>query len=121
VIDLGRQIVAPQRHPEQEAHTGHGPVAGLKARPVLHQMQLEPAHIVRLRRVRGTLEKGGKALASADVPPLRAFAEIAGVHVLDHALAQRAYRLFGHWKPSWLRLKTTTSAKTGRRPVTDAL
>jgi hypothetical protein len=47
------------------------------------------------------------------VAPLRTLAEIAGVHVLDHALAQRAYRTCGHWKPSWLRLMTTSICQDG--------
>ena len=93
VIDFRRQIVPPQRYPEQEPYPGHDAVAVMNAGPVLDQMQLEAAHIVRSRRVRRALEKGGEALASADMAPLRAFAELAGVHVLDHALAQRAYRI----------------------------
>jgi hypothetical protein len=44
----------------------------------------------------GTLQICRKALARTDVTPLRGSAQIGGVHVLDHALAQRAYRSCGH-------------------------
>jgi hypothetical protein len=51
VIDLGRKVQPPQRHPQQELHPGHDPVAIADADPALGQVQLEAADIIRCRRV----------------------------------------------------------------------
>jgi len=47
VINLCRQIQAPQGHAEQEPERRHRAVAKTDAHPTLGQVQLEPADIVR--------------------------------------------------------------------------
>jgi hypothetical protein len=89
VIDLGRQIVAPQRHPEQKPHAGHDPVAVTNAGPALDQEELEAADVVGRCRLRRAFEEGGKAFAAREVAALGMAAEFACRHVLDHALTQR--------------------------------
>jgi hypothetical protein len=61
-------------------------------------MHLEPADVLGVGGVGGALEEGGKPPASAEVAGLRARRELAGVHVLDHALAQRTIRKCRHRK-----------------------
>src|SRR5713226_6104506 len=90
VIDLGGKIQSPQRHAEQEPQPGHDAVAVADAHAGLGQLQLEQADVLSCGRVRGPLQKRGEPLAPADVAPLRTRTELASVHVLDHALAQRA-------------------------------
>ena len=51
VVDLGREIVPPQRDAKQELHAGHDPVAIDDAVTVLHQVQLEAANVVGGSRV----------------------------------------------------------------------
>jgi len=51
MIDLGGEIVPPQGNSEQEPDPGHDPVAIDDARPGLDQEELEPANIVRRRRL----------------------------------------------------------------------
>src|SRR5271169_1545403 len=92
VIDLGREVQPPQRHPEQEPQPGHDAVAIADARARLGKMQLEPTDILRRGGVGRPLEKRGELLAAADVASLRAGTELARVHVLDHALTQRTDR-----------------------------
>jgi hypothetical protein len=70
VVDLGRQIVPPQRDAEQEPHAGHDAIAIADADAGLGQMQLEAANVVSGCRVRGTLEECRKALAARDVAAL---------------------------------------------------
>ena len=57
---------------------------------------VETADVIRCGRVGRSLEKRSKTFAAADVAPLRARAELARVHVLDHPLAQRADRIGTH-------------------------
>ena len=90
VVDLGGEIVPPQRDAEQEPHPGHDPVAIADAQPALDQMQLEAADIVGRRGVGRALQEGGEPPAAVDVASLRVRPQLAGSHVLDHALAQRA-------------------------------
>jgi hypothetical protein len=45
VVDLGRQIVPPQRDAEQELHPGHDPVAIADTEVGLRQMQLKAANV----------------------------------------------------------------------------
>ena len=90
VIDLGRKIQSPQRHAEQEPQPGHDAVAVADAHARLGQVQLEAADVLKCGRVGGPLQKRREPLAAADMAPLRARTELARVHVLDHALAQRA-------------------------------
>ena len=51
VIDLGGKIQAPQCHAEQEPQPGHDAVAIADAHAGLGQVQLEPADILRPRRI----------------------------------------------------------------------
>lgn len=90
VIDLGSQIQSPQRHAQQELQPSHDAVASANAYTSLGQVQLEAADVIGRGRLGRPLEKCGEPLATADVAPLRARAELARVHILDHALAQRA-------------------------------
>ena len=78
--------------------------------------------ILRCRRVRRSLQKCCELLAAADMAPLRSGTELARVHVLDHALAQRADRIRTHGKLlSWMRLKTPRYSRQGVSPATDDL
>src|SRR6516165_9383164 len=92
VIDLGGKVQSPQRHAKQEPQPGHDAVAIADARARLRKVQLEPADVLRRGGIRGPLEKRSKPLAALNVATLRPRTELAGVHVLDHALAQRADR-----------------------------
>src|SRR5712692_10612074 len=117
VIDLGGKIQSPQRHAEQEPQPGHDAVAVADAHAGLGQLQLEQADVLSCGRVRGPLQKRGEPLAAADVAPLRTRTELASVHVLDHALAQRANGRRTHGKLlSWMRLTTPRSSRQGIPP-----
>src|ERR671918_2380365 len=98
VVDLGGQVQAPERHAEQELNAGHDAVAIADARPALHQVQLEAADVIGGGGVRRAVPEKGEPLAAVDVASLRVGPELPGVHVLDHALAQRADRTSGHGK-----------------------
>src|SRR3984957_6784896 len=112
VINLGRKIQSPQRHAKQEPQPGHDAVAIADARARLGKMQLKPADVLRRGRVRGSVEKRSKPLAAVNMAPLRPRAELACVHVLDHALAQRADRNCTHRQLlSWIRLTTPRSSR----------
>jgi len=89
VIHLGGEVETPQRHPEQEAQSGHDNVAGADAHAGLGQVQLEPAHVLERGRLGRSLQKCREPLAAADVASLRARAELARIHVFDHTLTQR--------------------------------
>src|SRR5262249_55205856 len=53
---------------------------------------------------------------------LRPRTQLARVHVLDHALTQRADGIRTHGKLlSWMRLKTPRSSRQGLSPATDDL
>ena len=62
---------------------------GADAHARLGQQQLEPADVLRAGRVRGALEERSEPLATAHVISLSPCRELARIHVLDHALAQR--------------------------------
>ena len=62
--DLGRQIVVTQRDAEQEAHSGHDPVAVADAGAALDEMRLESTHLVGHRCIGRTFEPGGEPLAA---------------------------------------------------------
>src|SRR5712664_2166382 len=98
VIDLGGKIQSPQCHPEQESQPGHDAVAIADARAGLGQVQLEPAYILSRRGVGRPIEKRSKPLAAVNVAPLRARTELPCVHVLDHAMTQRANGIRTHRK-----------------------
>ena len=118
VIDLGGQIQSPQRHAEQEPQPGHDAVAGADAHAGLGQVQLETADILKGGRVRRPLEKRGEPLATADMTCLRARTELARVHVLDHALAQRADSIGTHRQLlSGMRLTTPRSSRQDAQPA----
>jgi hypothetical protein len=51
VIDLGRKIQSPQCHAEQEPQPSHDAVAIADTHAGLGQVQLEPADILRRRRI----------------------------------------------------------------------
>ena len=70
MVDLGRQIVPPQRHAEQELHPGHDPVAIADTEAGLRQMQLKAANVVGGRRIGGAFEECCEALAAMDVAAL---------------------------------------------------
>src|SRR3984893_7975824 len=122
VINLGRKIQSPQRHAKQEPHPGHDAVAIADARARLGKMQLKPADILRRGCLRGPLEKPSEPLAAVNMAPLRPRAELARIHVLDHALAQRTDRNRTHGQLlSWMRLTTPRSSRQADRPATDNL
>src|SRR5215468_800429 len=117
VVDLGSKVQPPQRHAKQEPQPGHDAVAIANAGATLGKMQLEPANVLRCRRVRGSLQKCCELLAAADVAPLRAVTQLACVHVLDHALTQRADGIRTHGKLlSRMRLKTPRSSRQRAPP-----
>src|SRR5450631_416374 len=122
VINLGRKIQSPQRHAKQEPQPGHDAVAIADARARLGKMQLEPADVLRRGRVRGPLEKRSKPLAIVNMAPLRPRAELACIHVFDHALAQRTDHNRTHGQLlSWMRLTTPRSSRQADWPATDNL
>jgi hypothetical protein len=92
MIDLGRQIVPAQRHPEQEAQARHGGIAGDDADFGLGQMQLESTDVVGGRRVGRALQPGCEPLVGPNAALVRGGSELAAGHVLDHALAERIER-----------------------------
>src|SRR6516225_1709145 len=87
---LGGEIVPPQRDAEQKPHPRHDPVAIADAQPALDQVQLEAADVVSCRRVGRAPQERGEAPAAVDVASLRMAPQLAGSHILDHTLAQRA-------------------------------
>src|SRR6202040_2222828 len=120
VIDLGRKIQSPECHAEQEPQPRHDAVAIADAHAGLGQVQLEPADILRRRRIGRAIEKCGKPLAAVNVAPLRARTEFPCVHVLDHAMTQRGDGARTHEKLlSWMRLTTPRSSRQGTLPAID--
>src|SRR3954467_4085787 len=114
MINLVGEVQPPQRHPQQEPQTGDDAIAVADAHAALGQVQLKPANIFGPGRLGGTLQKASEPLAAINVTPLRVQAELACVHVLDHALAQRTNRLRTHGQLlSGIRLNTSI-LKTGR-------
>src|SRR5438034_10586825 len=59
-------------------------------------MELKQADVLTRGGLRRALKKCSKPLAAGDVAPLRVRTKLARVHVLDHALAQRADRIRAH-------------------------
>src|SRR5712692_1149536 len=115
VIDLRCKVQSPQRHAKQEPQPGHDPVAIADARARLREVQLEPADVLRRGGIRRPLEKRSEPLAALNMAPLRPRTERAGVHVLDHALAQRADRNRTHRQLlSSMKVDDTSILKTGR-------
>src|SRR5208282_1971424 len=82
-------------------------------------MQLELADVLRCSRVRRPLQKRGEPLAAVNVAPLRARTQLASIHILDHALAQRTDCNRTHRQLlSRMRLMTPRSS---RQDATDAI
>src|SRR6202047_2458478 len=122
VIDLGGKIQSPQRHAEQEPQPGHDAVAIADAHANLGQVQLEAADVLECGRVGGQRDKRRDPLAAADMASLRARTELARIHVLDHALAQRADSIRTHRKLlSGMRLTTPRSSRQGDPRAIDDL
>jgi hypothetical protein len=96
VKDLGGKIEPAQRHPKQEPQPGHDAVAVADARARLGQVQLKQPDILERGGLRRSLEKCSKSFAAADVTSLCSRTEFARIHVLDHALTQRADSIRGH-------------------------
>jgi hypothetical protein len=95
VIALGDEIVPQHRHLQQELDAGHDAVAVVDAPAAVDQVPLEAAHIVGCRRLGRTAQVGRELLAGEDMAALRAECELAGNHVIDHALAQRGTDIRG--------------------------
>ena len=119
VIDLGGQVQSPQRHAQQELQPGHDAVAIANAHARLGQVQLKTADVLGRSRIGRPLQKCSKPLAAGDVAPLRVCTKLARIHVLDHALAQRADGIRTHRKLlSRMRL---TTPRSSRQDATDAI
>src|SRR6266446_10415880 len=117
-----RKIQSPECHAEQEPQPSHDAVAIADAHAGLGQVQLEPADILRRRRIGRAVEKRGKSLAAVNVAPLRAGTELPRVHVLDHAMTQRGDGVRTHRELlSWMRLTTPRSSRQGASAATDDL
>src|SRR5438874_2968798 len=114
VVDLGGKIVPPQRDAEQKPHPRHDPVAIADAQPALDQVQLEAADVVSCRRVGRAPQKRGKAPAAVDVASLRVAPQLAGGHILDHTLAQRADGGISGHRELLLSEVANTSSSSGR-------
>jgi hypothetical protein len=93
VVDLGHEIVPPQRDAEQELDPGHDPIAIADAVTGFDQVQLEAANVVGGGSIGRALQKCCKPLAAVYVAALRMVTKIACGHVFDHALTQRANRV----------------------------
>src|SRR5215472_15682755 len=112
MVDLGCQIVPPQRDAEQELHPGHDPVAIADAETALDQVQLKAANVVGGGRVGRALQERRKPPAAVDVAALRMGPQLACPHVLDHALTQLANGGIGtHWE--FLPLRGSRRLKSG--------
>jgi hypothetical protein len=106
VIDLFGKVQSAQRYPEQEPQPSHDPVAGANAHAGLGQVQLEPADILKGRRIGGSLEKGREPLAAEDMASLCSRAQLARLHILDHTLTQRGDSFGCHRQLlSWMKFR----------------
>ena len=84
-------------------------------RPVVGQVQLETADASSRVAVSEDRLECSEPLATAAMASLRARTQLASVHVLDHALAQRAYNIGTRWAaPVWDEVDDTSILKTGR-------
>src|SRR4029077_13658889 len=113
-----RKIQSPQRHAKQEPQPGHDADAIADARARLGKMQLKPAVILRPGHFPGPLEKCSEPIAAVNMASLRPRTELSCIHVLDHALAQRADRNRTHGQLlSWMRLTTPRSSRQADMPA----
>src|SRR5215831_11082784 len=118
MINLGGKVQTPQRHAKQEPQSRHDDVAAANAYAGLSQVQLESADILERGGLRRSLQKCSEPFAAADVPPLCSRTEFARIHVLDHALPQRADSIRGHRQLPVLRLVRPRSSRQGTSPAT---
>src|SRR5205814_3979002 len=100
----------------QKPHPRHDPVAIADAQPALDQVQLEAADVVSCRRVGRAPQKRGEAPAAVDVASLRMAPQLAGGHILDHTLAQRADGAISAHRELLLSEVANTSSSSGRAP-----
>src|SRR5262245_33466237 len=119
VINLCRQVQAPQRHPEQELQPRHRAVAMTDGHSALSQVQLEPPDVVGGSGLGRSLQECREPLAGTDMALLRGRAELARAHVLQHALTERADGIGTHGR--LLSEVDNTSILRARRPIADAL
>jgi hypothetical protein len=119
VVDLGGEIVPPQRDAEQKPHPGHDPVAIADAQALLDQVQLEAAHVVGRRRIGRPAEECGEPLAAVDMASQRVSSQLVGGHILDDAPAQRADSIGTHGE--LLSEVDNASILRAHRPITDVL
>src|SRR5882724_10564881 len=94
---MARRLRPVERHLEEEPERRHGRVDARWLQTGLGQMQLESAQLFGGRGVGGTAEESRKPLDGTNVLALRIGYEPAHVHVIEHALAQRADGLLAHW------------------------
>ena len=90
IVDAGElvgEIEAAERDLEKEAQSRDLSVHLRRLRALLDLMHLEPAQVLRRRRVRRAAEKDGEGLDVLDVIVLCLLAEAADGHVLQHAAA----------------------------------
>src|SRR4029077_7057867 len=100
----------------------HDAVTAADAHAGLGQVQLKAAEVLDCGRVRRPLEKRGEPPAAANVASLRAGTELARLHVLDHALAQRGDDIRTHRQLlSEMRFTTPRSSRQGASSAIDDL
>ena len=90
IVDAGElvgEIEAAERGLEKEAQSRDLRVHLRRLRALPGLMHLEPAQVLRCRRVRRAAEKDGEGLDVLDVIMLCLLAEAADGHVLQHAAA----------------------------------
>jgi hypothetical protein len=71
VPNLGCEIGPAQCDAEQEAHSGHDPIAITDALTAFDEVELETAHLIGDCRIRRALGPSGESLTTADVAALR--------------------------------------------------
>jgi hypothetical protein len=98
---LGK-LGAIERHIEEEPQRRDGGVDLWRASAARRQMQPKAAHVLRLGQVGRAAEKRREVLDPLHVVMLGFWREFADRHVFDHASAQRADGLIGHWGCSCL-------------------
>lgn len=89
---LARQVGSVDRVGEEEAQGRNDAVPGRHGNTVVLLPDLEPAQIIRRRRIRRAAQKACEPSDIAQVVALRLLAEPAQGHVVDEPLAQRADR-----------------------------
>ncbi len=90
--ELARQVRAVDRVGEEEAQRRHNAVHGRHGNAVILLPDLEPAQVIRCRRVRRSAKEACEPPDIADVVALRLLAEPAHGHVVNQPLAQRTDR-----------------------------